>query len=68
MRASFADVIDLLFGLLALLFLARVFAQFVGEMSGDGFALAIRVRRKVDVVGRKRELLQLGQDLFFSRG
>ena len=34
-------------------------------MGGDGFAFAIGIRRKVDVVGRKRQLLQLGQDLFF---
>jgi hypothetical protein len=35
-----------------LFFLARLFAEFVGEMGGDGFAFAIRVRREVDVVGR----------------
>ena len=35
-------------------------------MGGDGFAFAIRIRRKVDVVGRERQLFQLGQDLFFS--
>ena len=34
-------------------------------MGGDGFAFAIRVRRKVDVVGREGQLLQLGQNLFF---
>ena len=35
-------------------------------MSGDGFAFAIRVRRKVDGVGQEGQLLQLGEDLFFS--
>ena len=36
-------------------------------MGGDGFAFAIRVRSEVDVVGREGQLLQLGQDFFFSR-
>ena len=35
-------------------------------MGSDGFAFAIRIRRKVDAVGRERELLKLGQDLLFS--
>ena len=54
------------FGLFSFLFLARVFAQLVGQMSGDGFAFAIGIGREVDVVGRERQLLQLGENLFFS--
>ena len=60
-----ANVVRLRFGLLSLLFLTRVFAELVGEMGGDGFAFAIRVRREVDVVGRERQLLELGEDLLF---
>src|ERR1700686_82312 len=62
---AIANIVGLRLGLLSLLFLAGVFAELVGEMSGDGFAFAIRVRREVDVVGRKGQLLQLGQNLFF---
>ena len=47
-------------------FLPESFAEFVGEMGGDGFAFAIRVRREIDAVGREGQFLQLGQDLFFS--
>ncbi len=66
--SAIADVVRLLLGsLLPFLFLARVFAKFVGKMGGDSFAFAIRIRRKVDVVGRKRQFLQLGQDLLLSR-
>src|SRR5208283_3764860 len=47
-----ADVVSLFLGaLFSLLFLNGIFAEFVGEMGGDGFAFAIRVRRKVDMVG-----------------
>src|SRR4029077_882991 len=63
---AIANVVGLWFGLLSLLFLAGVFAKFVGEMGGNGFAFAIRVRREVDVVGRESQLLQLGQNFFFS--
>ena len=64
---TLTDVIGLRLSLLSLLFLAGVFAELVGEMGGDGFAFAIRIRRKVDVVGRERQLLQLGQNLFLPR-
>src|SRR5215470_17449241 len=36
-------------------------------MRGDGLAFAVRIRRQINVVGRERQLLQLGQDLFFTR-
>ena len=35
-------------------------------MRGDGFAFAVRVRRQIDLVGGERQLLQLGQNLFFA--
>ena len=41
-------------------------AQFFGQVSGDGFAFAVRVRREIDVVGRQRQLLQLGENFFFA--
>src|SRR5437660_11077941 len=64
---TIANVVGLGLSLLSLLFLAGLFAELVGEMGGDGFAFAIRIRRKVDVVGRERQLLQLGQNLFLPR-
>src|SRR6266852_9578905 len=64
---AIANIVGLRLVLLSLLFFARVFAEPVGAMRGDGFAFAIRVRREVDVVGRESQLLQLGPDLFFSR-
>jgi len=54
---AIADVVGFRLGLLSLLFLTRVFAELVGEMGGDGFAFAIRIRREVDMVDRERKLL-----------
>ncbi len=51
------------FGLL--LFLAAV-AEFVGKMRSNGFAFAVRIGREIDGVGRKRQLLQLGEDLLLA--
>ena len=57
--------------LLALLELLRFFrfaviAEFERQMGGDGFALAVRVRRQKDEIGRGRQLLQLGHNLLFA--
>src|SRR5581483_5309097 len=46
--------------------LATVFRKFFREMRGDSFAFAVRVWRKIDRVGRFRQLLQPGEDLFFA--
>ncbi len=43
-----------------------VAAKFFGEMRGDGFAFAIRIRRQVHGVRALRQLLQLDEDLFFA--
>ena len=41
-------------------------AQFFGEMPRDGFAFAVRVRREINAVGGKSQLLQLGENFFFA--
>jgi len=41
-----ANVICLLLGGLLALLLARILAQFIGKMGGDGLAFAIRIGRK----------------------
>ena len=35
-------------------------------MGGDGFAFAVRVRRQVDGVRGRGQLLQLGENFFFA--
>ena len=50
----------------SLLFLSTVFVEFEREMRGNGFALAVRVRREIDRVGRRGELLQPGDNFFFA--
>ena len=40
--------------------------EFESQMSGDGLAFAVRVRREIDGVGRGRQLLQLGHNFFFA--
>src|SRR5271155_3924106 len=61
-----SNIVGLLFSaLLSLFFLARLFSEFVGEMRGYGFAFAIGIGRKVDVVGRKGKLFELGKYLLF---
>ena len=35
-------------------------------MPGDGFAFAVRVRRKIDAVGGQGQLLQLGENFFLA--
>ena len=35
-------------------------------MGGNGFAFAVGIRGEVDMIGRKRQLLQFGENLFFS--
>ncbi len=49
-----------------LLAVDRVAAEFLGQVSGDGFAFAVRVRRQIDGVGRLRQLLQPGDNLLFA--
>ena len=61
----FIFIFSLLGGLL--LFLGAVGIEFIGQMRGDGFAFAVRVRRQKDVVGRLRQLLQPGENLLFAR-
>ena len=39
----------------------------IGQMGGDGFAFAVRVRRQIDRVSGLCQLLQLGEDFFFAR-
>ena len=56
-----------LIAILLLLFLLLVsVTQFLGQVPGDGFAFAVRVRRQVDVVRGQRQLLQLGENFFFA--
>ena len=53
--------------LLLLLAVDAVAAEFFGQVGGDGFALAVRVRRQIDGIRRLRQLLQLGDDFFLAR-
>ncbi len=59
-----ADVHRPFFPLLAI---HRLAAEFLGQVSGNGFAFAVRVRGKIDGVRRLRQLLQLGDDLLLAR-
>ena len=53
--------------LLGLLAVHPVAAQFFGQMGGDRLSFAVGVRSQVDGVGAFRHLLQLGDDLLFTR-
>src|ERR1700720_3041888 len=57
----------LLLTLLLFLFALPVIAEFFSQVSGDGLAFAVRVRRQIDMIRGQGQLLQLGQDLFFTR-
>src|ERR1700690_67694 len=54
--------------ILTFLFLGfrAVAAEFFGQMRGNGFAFAIRVRSQIDGVHANRQLFQLGDDLLFA--
>ncbi len=52
--------------LLTLLAVHALATEFLGEVSSDGFAFAVRIRRQVDGVGRLGQLLQLGDDLLLA--
>src|SRR6516162_2642180 len=43
-----------------------VSTEFFGKVRSDGLALAVRVRRQVDSVGRLRQLLELGDNLLLA--
>ena len=47
--------------------LLAVVAQFKSQMGGNRFALAVRVRRQIDRIRRRCQLLQLGNDFLFAR-
>ncbi len=47
-------------------FLLLSVAQFLGQVPGDGFAFAVRVRRQIDVVRGQGQLLQLGENFLLA--
>ena len=53
--------------LFGLLLFRAVAVEFAGEMGGNGFPLAVRVRRKIDCICGRRQLFQLGDNFFFTR-
>ena len=54
------------FGLLrGFLLFSTVLIEFESQVSRDSFAFAVRVRRKIDGVGRSGKLLQLRDNFFF---
>ena len=62
-----ADAVGLVAFLLLLFLLALVsVAQFLGQVPGDGFAFAVRVRRQIDVVRGQGQLLQLGENFLLA--
>ena len=61
-----ADAVGLVAILLLLFLLGLSVAQFLGQVPGDGFAFAVRVRRQIDVVRGQGQLLQLGENLLLA--